>query len=78
VELVTTCPSAHTPAAANAIREIALVASIDGMMTGINLVHVPYRGGYYPDLLSGQVQVAFGAILSCIQYIRRSITTGRQ
>ena len=40
------------------------------VMTGINLVHVPYRGGYYPDLLSGQVQVAFGAIPSCIQYIR--------
>jgi tripartite-type tricarboxylate transporter receptor subunit TctC len=30
------------------------------MMTGINLVHVPYRGGYVPDLLSGQVQVVFG------------------
>jgi tripartite-type tricarboxylate transporter receptor subunit TctC len=24
-------------------------------MTGINLVHVPYRGGYVPDLLSGQI-----------------------
>src|SRR5262245_9876220 len=40
------------------------------MMTGINLVHVPYRGGYVPDLLSGQVQVAFGTISTCIQYIR--------
>ena len=40
------------------------------MMTGINLVHVPYRGGYVPDLLSGQVQVVFGTISSCIQYIR--------
>jgi tripartite-type tricarboxylate transporter receptor subunit TctC len=39
-------------------------------MTGINLVHVPYRGGYVPDLLSGQVQVAFGAISTHIQYIR--------
>jgi tripartite-type tricarboxylate transporter receptor subunit TctC len=39
------------------------------MMTGINLVHVPYRGGYVPDLLSGQVQVVFGTISSCIQYI---------
>jgi tripartite-type tricarboxylate transporter receptor subunit TctC len=39
-------------------------------MTGINLVHVPYRGGYVPDLLSGQVQVVFGTISSCIQYIR--------
>jgi hypothetical protein len=37
------------------------------MMTGINLVHVPYRGGYVSDLLSGQVQVVFGTISSCIQ-----------
>ena len=40
------------------------------MMTGINLVHVPYRGGYVTDLLSGQVQVVFGTIPTCIQYIR--------
>jgi tripartite-type tricarboxylate transporter receptor subunit TctC len=40
------------------------------MMTGINLVHVPYRGGYVPDLLSGQVQVVFGTMSTCIQYIR--------
>jgi len=40
------------------------------MMTGINLVHVRYRGGYVPDLLGGQVQVVFGTISSCIQYIR--------
>jgi tripartite-type tricarboxylate transporter receptor subunit TctC len=40
------------------------------MMTGINLIHVPYRGGYVPDLLSGQVQVAFGTISSLHQYIR--------
>jgi tripartite-type tricarboxylate transporter receptor subunit TctC len=39
------------------------------MMTGVNLVHVPYRGGYVPDVLSGQVQVVFGTISSCIQYI---------
>jgi tripartite-type tricarboxylate transporter receptor subunit TctC len=39
-------------------------------MTGINLVHVPYRGGYVPDLLSGQVQVVFGTITTNIQYIR--------
>src|SRR6266581_568938 len=40
------------------------------MLTGVSLVHVPYRGGYVPDLLSGQVQVVFGTISSCIQYIR--------
>ena len=40
------------------------------MMTGIDLVHVPYRGGYVPDLLSGQVQVVFSTISTSIQYIR--------
>jgi tripartite-type tricarboxylate transporter receptor subunit TctC len=40
------------------------------IMTGIELVHVPYRGGYVADLLSGQVQLVFGTIASCIQYIR--------
>jgi tripartite-type tricarboxylate transporter receptor subunit TctC len=43
------------------------------MMAGINLVHVSYRGGYLPDLLSGQVQVVFGAISTSIQYIRGGI-----
>ena len=40
------------------------------MMTGVDLVHVPYRGSYYPDLLGGSVQVAFSPILSTIDYIR--------
>ena len=39
------------------------------MMTGVTLVHVPYRGGYVPDLLGGQTQVVFGTIASCIQLI---------
>jgi tripartite-type tricarboxylate transporter receptor subunit TctC len=39
------------------------------MMTGINMVHVPYRGGYLSDLLGGQVQVVFSAVPSCLQYI---------
>jgi tripartite-type tricarboxylate transporter receptor subunit TctC len=41
------------------------------MMTGINMVHVPYRGGTpaLTDLLGGQVQVLFGDI-SSIEYIK--------
>jgi tripartite-type tricarboxylate transporter receptor subunit TctC len=39
------------------------------MTTGVDLVHVPYRGGYVPDLLGGQTQVVFGTIASCIQLI---------
>jgi tripartite-type tricarboxylate transporter receptor subunit TctC len=42
------------------------------MMTGINIVHVPYRGGgpALTDLLGGQVQVYFGTTASSIGYIR--------
>jgi tripartite-type tricarboxylate transporter receptor subunit TctC len=40
------------------------------MMTGIDMVHVPYRTSYLPDLLAGQVQVAFTPIPFSIEYIR--------
>jgi tripartite-type tricarboxylate transporter receptor subunit TctC len=42
------------------------------MMAGVNLVHVPYRGGgpALIDLLGGQVQVMFTIMLSSIEYIR--------
>jgi tripartite-type tricarboxylate transporter receptor subunit TctC len=42
------------------------------MMTGVNLVHVPYRGAgpALADLLAGQVQVMFPAISSTIEYVR--------
>src|SRR5262249_36204550 len=40
------------------------------MMTGANLIHVPYRSSYFPDLLSGQVQVTFNAVTSSIGYIK--------
>ena len=42
------------------------------MMTGVNMVHVPYRGGApaLTDLLGGQVQVMFPATVASIEYIR--------
>jgi tripartite-type tricarboxylate transporter receptor subunit TctC len=40
------------------------------MMTGVKLVHVPYRGGYVADMLGGQVQVVFGSIAASIQHIK--------
>jgi tripartite-type tricarboxylate transporter receptor subunit TctC len=42
------------------------------MMAGIDMVHVPYRGGAPAllDLLSGQVQVMFDTIPQSIEYIR--------
>ena len=42
------------------------------MMAGVDMVHVPYRGGgpAFNDLLAGQVQVFFPTIVSSIGYIR--------
>jgi tripartite-type tricarboxylate transporter receptor subunit TctC len=42
------------------------------MMTGLNLVHVPYRGGgpALSDLIGGQVQLYFAPMLATIEYIR--------
>ncbi len=52
-----------------------LAGELFKMMTGADLVHVPYRGGApaLTDLLGGQVQVFFGVVASSIDYIR----TGR-
>ena len=42
------------------------------MMTGINIVHVPYRGQTpaLTDLLAGQVQVLFNSPPASIEYIK--------
>jgi tripartite-type tricarboxylate transporter receptor subunit TctC len=52
-----------------------LAGELFKMMTGVNLVHVPYRGGGpgLTDLLGGQVQVMFVSTVSSIEYIK----TGR-
>ena len=40
------------------------------MMTGVDMVHVPYRGQPLTDLLGGEVQVVFSPIPSAIEFIR--------
>jgi tripartite-type tricarboxylate transporter receptor subunit TctC len=40
------------------------------MMTNVNMLHVPYRGSYFADLIAGQVQVVFSPLPSTIGYIR--------
>ena len=45
-------------------------------MAGVNMVHAPYRGSYFPDLLGGQVQVLFGPVPSSIGYIQAGKLAG--
>ena len=52
-----------------------LTGELFKMMAGVDMVHVPYRGGgpAFNDLLAGQVQVFFPTTVSSIEYIK----TGR-
>jgi tripartite-type tricarboxylate transporter receptor subunit TctC len=49
-----------------------VIGELFKMMAGVNMVHVPYRGGAAAmiDLLSGQVQVMFDTIPQGIEYLR--------
>jgi tripartite-type tricarboxylate transporter receptor subunit TctC len=39
-------------------------------MTGINLVHVPYKGNYMTDLVGGQIPLAFSPMAQVIEFVR--------
>jgi tripartite-type tricarboxylate transporter receptor subunit TctC len=49
-----------------------VIGELFKMMTGVNLVHVPYRGGApaLTDLIGGQIQVGFIDMAASIEYIR--------
>jgi tripartite-type tricarboxylate transporter receptor subunit TctC len=40
------------------------------MMAGVDLLHVPYRGDYWADLIAGRTQVAFAPVTTAIGYAR--------
>jgi tripartite-type tricarboxylate transporter receptor subunit TctC len=40
------------------------------MMAKVDMVHVPYKGSYVPDLLSGQLQVVFAPIPTVVAHVR--------
>ncbi len=53
-------------------------------MAGVNLVHVPYRSSFYPDLFAGRVQVAFIAVAGSLALVKAgkiralAVTTGKR
>jgi tripartite-type tricarboxylate transporter receptor subunit TctC len=50
------------------------------MMAGVKLVHVPYTGNPYADLIAGQIQMMFSPIPASIGYVKsgqlRSLAVG--
>jgi tripartite-type tricarboxylate transporter receptor subunit TctC len=46
-----------------------VAAELFRAMTGVDIVHVPYRNAYLPDLLGGQVQAAFTPISTSLDFI---------
>jgi tripartite-type tricarboxylate transporter receptor subunit TctC len=65
-------PGEITMASAGSGSEGHVAGELFKMMTGVNMVHVPYRGTgqALTDLLGGQVQIMFGGLLPSIEYIR--------
>jgi tripartite-type tricarboxylate transporter receptor subunit TctC len=51
---------------------IHLATELFKMMTGVSMIHVPYRGGApaMTDLMGGQVQVVFNPVPESMEYIR--------
>jgi tripartite-type tricarboxylate transporter receptor subunit TctC len=47
-----------------------LAGALFKAMSGVDLVHVPYSGSFFSDLLGGKVQVAFSPLAGAIGYIR--------
>jgi tripartite-type tricarboxylate transporter receptor subunit TctC len=65
-------PGEITMASAGNGSEGHVAGELFKMMTGINMVHVPYRGAgpAITDLIGGQVQVLFNPTAPLIQYIK--------
>jgi tripartite-type tricarboxylate transporter receptor subunit TctC len=51
---------------------VHMSAELFNAMTGVNVVHVPYRGSSaaYPDLLTGKVHVLFDNLPGSIEFVR--------
>jgi tripartite-type tricarboxylate transporter receptor subunit TctC len=47
-----------------------VAGALFAMMTSIELVHVPYKESIFPDLLGGQVQLAFEPVPAVLGYIQ--------
>jgi tripartite-type tricarboxylate transporter receptor subunit TctC len=72
VAYVKTNPGKVTFASAGNGNITHLAGEIFQLMTGTNMIHVPYRGSgpALTDLIAGQVQIMFQGLLAAIAYVR--------
>lgn len=72
VEYAKTRPGALSYASTGPGNSSHLTAELFKILTGVELAHVPYRGGdpALNDLMSGQVQVMFATMRASIQHVR--------
>jgi tripartite-type tricarboxylate transporter receptor subunit TctC len=65
-------PGKLNMASAGVGTSIHVAGELFKMMTGVHMVHVPYRGApaALTDLIGGQVQVMFDSLPSSVEYIR--------
>src|SRR6187455_2405382 len=65
-------PGKLSMASSGAGSTIHMSGELFKMMTGINMIHVPYRGGALAltDLMGGQVQVMFDNIPTAMEFVR--------
>jgi tripartite-type tricarboxylate transporter receptor subunit TctC len=47
-----------------------ILGAMFAMMAGVDLVHVPYKESVFPNLLGGQVQVAFEPVPAILGYVQ--------
>ena len=47
-----------------------ILGAMFDMMAGVDMLHVPYKDSVFPDLLAGQVQVAFEPVPAVVGFIK--------
>ena len=72
IEFAKAHPAGSTWLLAATARRSIYLARLFKLMTGLNIVHVPYRGAApaLSDLVGGQVQVMFGDMAPALEFIR--------
>lgn len=72
IDLARAKPDGLTYASSGSGTSPHLTAELFKHMTGVRMVHVPYKGSTaaHPDLLGGQVNVMFDTVAATVQLIK--------